>query len=80
MNKKEEQRMDMDKETHPPEPLSGGNIVFQYKGPIYNRPCGRGICLIDTGPEKYLEYVADGGHYYLEVVLRELPPGYVPEP
>ena len=70
----------MNEDTQTPESLSGGNIVFQYEGPIYNRPCGRGICLIGTEPEKYLEYVVDGGHYYLEVILRELPSGYEPKP
>jgi hypothetical protein len=70
----------MDNEEQASEALSDGEILFQYQGPIYNRPCGRGICLIDTEPENYLEYVVDGGHYYLEVVLRKLPETYVPEP
>ncbi len=62
-----------------PQAVSGGDILFQYAGPIYNRPCGRGICLEDTDPEQYLEYAIEGGNYYLEVVIRKLPPEYVPQ-
>lgn len=69
----------MNPEEQVPETPSGGEILYQYQGPIYNRPCGRGICLTDTEPENYLEYTVDGGHYYLGVVLRKLPDGYVPE-
>ena len=70
----------MDNEMQEPELLSGGEVLFEYSGPIYNRPCGRGICLGDEDPERYLEYVIDGGNYYLEVVVRKLPASYQPKP
>ncbi len=54
--------MQMGEEGQPPEITQGGELLYEYRGPIYNRPCGRGICLINTEPEQYLEYALDDGN------------------
>lgn len=41
--------------------------VFEYKGNVYVRPIGRGICLDDDERDVQLEDVAPEGNWYMEV-------------
>jgi hypothetical protein len=51
-------------------------IIFDYKGRIYNRPLGRGICLKDNGEyEKrdiYLEEAIPEGDFEIEIIVRKI--------
>ena len=51
-------------------------IIFEYKGRIYNRPLGRGICLKDNGEyEKrviYLDEAIPEGDFEIEIIVRKI--------
>ena len=47
-------------------------VVFEYKGPAYNRPCNRGICISEA-----LEDLCDKipeGYFHIEIVVRKQHP------
>lgn len=49
-------------------------IIFQYKGGIYNRPIGRGIMLKDGEygrRDVYLDEVIPDGDFEIEIVIRK---------
>ena len=51
-------------------------IIFEYKGRIYNRPLGRGICLKDNGEyEKRVIYLDEAileGDFEIEIIVRKI--------
>jgi hypothetical protein len=53
-----------------PEGTSGDESVFEYKGPVYNRPLGRGISLRAPGfaeRDACLEEVMPEGDFEMEI-------------
>jgi hypothetical protein len=65
-------------------------LEYRYKGLVYMRPCGRGLCVhSNVGPEPYpgLEdeigkaLNMDDGDFYVEIIARPKPPkGFKPKP
>lgn len=50
------------------------DIVFEYKGKIYNRPLGRGIALKDGEYGErgmYLDEVIPDGDFEIEIIIRK---------
>ena len=48
--------------------------LFEYTGPIYVRPIGRGICLIDHPNEEQIEDLLPDGYYAARIVIEPLSP------
>jgi len=50
------------------------DIVFEYKGAIYNRPLGRGVCFREESGELtdlQLEDMIPEGDFYMEIIVRK---------
>lgn len=50
----------------------GGEVIFEYKGLVYNRPLGRGIMLLE-GERKdlYLDEVMPEDRCEIEIIVRK---------
>ena len=43
-------------------------LIFRFTGEIYNRPCGRGICIGES--HDYLEEQFPEGNFEAEIIIR----------
>jgi hypothetical protein len=66
----------MENETESENVNPNSEIIFAYKGRIYNRPLGRGICLKDDGEYEqhdiYLEEAIPTVDFEIEIIVRKI--------